>query len=83
MTLDTDTLNYYLNETSDAFEDMLSRAVDMWNTGYPRSQIVEALQTEFHLEPYNASRIELIAETLTHDVKKKYGIALVSRGKIK
>jgi len=71
-TLTTDDLNLYMNQSMDSFEEALNRALDLWNTGHPKQYIRQTLETEFHLEPRNASRIELMAETLTYDVKNTY-----------
>ena len=56
----------------DRFEELISTAVELWNTGHPRSEIVRRLQDEYELSEPDAKQLELMAETLTYDIKKTY-----------
>ena len=56
----------------DRFEELISIAVKLWNTGYLRSVIVKRLQDKYELSESDAKQLELMAETLTYDIKKKY-----------
>ena len=56
----------------DRFEELISFAVELWNTGQPRSEIVRRLQDEYELSEPDAKQLELMAETLTYDIGRKY-----------
>ncbi len=56
----------------DRFEELISIAVKLWNTGHLRSEIVKRLQDEYELSESDAKQLELMAETLTYDIKRKY-----------
>ena len=56
----------------DRFEELISFAIELWNTGHPRSEIVRRLQDEYELGELDAKQLELMAETLTYDIKKTY-----------
>ncbi len=56
----------------DRFEELISIAVKLWNTGYLRSEIVKRLQDKYELSESDAKQLKLMAETLTYDIKKKY-----------
>lgn len=56
----------------DWIEEVVSVAVELWNTGHPRSYIINKLQDEYELSEADAKQLAVLAETLTYDIKRGY-----------